>query len=184
MDGPPQEAPAPAPPERTLDLADDEPGRPHLRGRQNWVGAGVGLVALALAALVLSASYNRIPVTPDPGRQTGLPADGPSTLTALAGADPRRAPALFRSYGCVSCHVIPGVSGASGRVGPNLAHLYDHALIAGVLANTPENLLLWIRAPRQVDPNTGMPNLGVSTKDARDIAAYLQTLLQGRGRHD
>ncbi|GGO26527.1 c-type cytochrome [Deinococcus humi] len=160
------------------DLADSEPGKAHLRGRQNWIWAGSGLLAVALGVILLSAAYNRIPVTPDPRGQTqlGIAADGPSTLTALAGADPSRAPALFHSYGCVSCHVIPGVSGASGRVGPNLAHLYDHALIAGVLPNTPENLLIWIRVPQNVDPRTGMPNLGVTAQDARDLAAYLQTL--------
>lgn len=161
-----------------LDIENPEPGAGHLAARRGWVWVGAGLVVVFLAVLLLSSAYNRIPVTPDPLVQVrqGLPADGPSTLTALGGADPARAPALFHSYGCVACHVIPGVSGASGRVGPNLAHLYDHALIAGVLDNTPGNLVHWIRYPQQVSPRTGMPNLGVSEQDARDIAAYLQTV--------
>ncbi len=158
-----------------LRIAEAEPGSAHLGARRRWMWAGAGIVALGLTTLVLSAAYNRIPVTPDPNAQTGIPADGPSTWTALAGADPARAPALFRSYGCVGCHVIPGIPGAYGHVGPNLNHLFDHALIAGVLENTPENLVHWIRVPQQVDPRTGMPNLGVKEQDGLDMATYLQT---------
>lgn len=145
--------------------------------RQRWLLFGAGLLAAFVVVLVLAAAYNRIPVTPGPSDERGfVAADGPSSINVLAGAEAARAPALFRGYGCVSCHVVPGVSGAYGRVGPNLAHLYDHALIAGVLPNTPENLVYWIRFPQNTDPKTGMPNLGVTEKDARDLAAYLQTL--------
>ena len=155
---------------------DVEPGKAHLRGRQVWTWLGAGVVVLAAAALGLSSSYNRITVTPSPRQQNeiGLALDGPSTATALSGSDASRAPTLFHSYGCVACHTIPDVSGAYGKVGPNLSHLFDHALIAGVLPNTPNNLVRWIRVPQTVDPNTGMPNLGVSEQDARDIAAYLE----------
>jgi cytochrome c1 len=50
-------------------------------------------------------------------------------------------------------------------------------LIAGQIANTPEMMTRWIRNPQHVDPLTAMPNLGVTERDARDIAAYLATLL-------
>ena len=170
-------APRQDPPERAA-LGDTEPGKARLAGRRSWMWAGGGLLIVAALAVLLSGAYNAVPVIPDPRLQTGIAADGPSTLMALSGADPQQAPALLASYGCVACHTIPGISGAYGRVGPNLSHFYDHALIAGVLPNTPENLVRWIRLPQTVDPNSGMPNLGVSEQDARDIAAYLQTTFQ------
>jgi cytochrome c1 len=50
------------------------------------------------------------------------------------------------------------------------------AIIAGELANTPENMVRWIRDPLAVEPNTAMPNLQVSEETARDMVAYLYTL--------
>jgi cytochrome c1 len=37
-------------------------------------------------------------------------------------------------------------------------------------------MVRWLREPQAVDPLTAMPPLGVSERDARDIAAYLATL--------
>ena len=48
--------------------------------------------------------------------------------------------------------------------------------IAGVVPNTPENLVRWIRFPTSVDPRTAMPDLHLSDQDARDMAAYLYTM--------
>ena len=48
--------------------------------------------------------------------------------------------------------------------------------IAGVLNNTPAELMRWIRDPPSVDPLTAMPNTGVTARDAQHIAAYLYTL--------
>ena len=47
---------------------------------------------------------------------------------------------------------------------------------AGVLPNTPENMLRWLQNPPVVDPLTAMPNVGVTEADARDMAGYLYTL--------
>ena len=79
-------------------------------------------------------------------------------------------------YVCVTCHVIPGVVGASEHVGPSLAGIASRRYIAGVLPNTPDNMLRWLQNPPGVDPLTAMPDLGVSEQDARDMAAYLYTL--------
>ena len=49
-------------------------------------------------------------------------------------------------------------------------------LIAGELANTPDNMVRWLRNPKSIDPLTAMPDLGVTERDARDMAAYLATL--------
>ncbi len=83
---------------------------------------------------------------------------------------------LIYAYGCGSCHVIPGVAEANGTVGPPLEGLASRIYIAGSLVNTPENLFLWVRKPQEINPGTAMPDLGVSERQAHDIAAYLYTL--------
>ncbi len=102
------------------------------------------------------------------------------TAAAATGGAPDRGALAIREYGCGSCHVIPGIPGARGEVGPPLHDFGRRAYIAGALANAPDNLVLWIRAPEVVEPGTVMPNLGVSLEDARDISAYLYTLGGGR----
>jgi cytochrome c len=82
----------------------------------------------------------------------------------------------IRKYGCNTCHTIPGVPGARGLIGPSLEQIGSRYSIAGNLSNTPENLMLWIMHPRQVDPHSLMPEMGVTESDSRDIAAYLYTL--------
>jgi cytochrome c1 len=54
-----------------------------------------------------------------------------------------------------------------------LKNFAQRRYIAGRLPNTPANLSEWIRDPQGVDPGNVMPNLGVSRRDALDIAAYL-----------
>lgn len=49
-------------------------------------------------------------------------------------------------------------------------------MIAGELPNSPDNLIRWIENPTAVEPKTAMPNLGVTSDQAHDIAAYLYTL--------
>ena len=98
------------------------------------------------------------------------------TAAALTGGDPTRAPALMRSYGCVSCHVIPGVRGGNGLVGPPLTGMASRSYIAGVLTNEPQHMVRWIMNPKGVDSLTAMPVTGVTEQEARDIAAYLYTL--------
>jgi cytochrome c len=48
--------------------------------------------------------------------------------------------------------------------------------IAGMLPNTPQNMMRWIQAPQEVNRPTPMPNMGVTESEARDIAGYLYTL--------
>jgi cytochrome c len=94
----------------------------------------------------------------------------------LSGGDPQRGRGKILYYGCPSCHVIPGVTGANGLVGPPLTGIANRVYIAGVLPNTPENMVRWIQHPKQVDEKTAMPELNVTPSDARDIAGYLYTL--------
>jgi cytochrome c len=83
---------------------------------------------------------------------------------------------LARKYGCGSCHTIPGVPGAKATVGPPLAGIAGRGFIAGVLPNTPENMVDWIYDPPGADSKTAMPKLGLTRQEARDVAAYLYTL--------
>ena len=99
-----------------------------------------------------------------------------SSAAQLTGGNPARGRAIVRAYGCPACHVTPGVRGDQGQVGPPLSGMANRAFIAGVLANEPRNMIRWIRNPQGVDSLTAMPNMGVSERDARDIAGYLYTL--------
>jgi cytochrome c1 len=103
-------------------------------------------------------------------------AQGGQQMHVVAGGDPSRGPAAISKYGCGSCHVIPGVDGANGAVGPPLTDFGARSFIAGEVGNTPENLIHWIEVPQSIEPGTAMPNLGVTEGDARNIAAYLYTL--------
>jgi cytochrome c len=102
---------------------------------------------------------------------------GEADAAALTGGgSPKHGAELIRSYGCGTCHSVPRVPGANATVGPNLQGIASRAYIAGVLPNVPNNMVRWIQNPQAVDQKTAMPNLGVSSRDARDIAAYLYTL--------
>lgn len=92
------------------------------------------------------------------------------------GGDPANGKALMQSYGCGSCHVIPGIRTARGLVGPPLLYFSRRTMIAGELPNSPDNLARWIVNPQSIEPGTAMPNLGISGDKARDMAAYLYTL--------
>lgn len=94
----------------------------------------------------------------------------------LTNADTERGRSAIRKYGCGSCHNIPGVTGAAGMVGPPLGQIAQRVYIAGVLPNEPDNMIKWLENPPGIDPKTAMPYMGVTPRDARDIAAYLYTL--------
>lgn len=106
------------------------------------------------------------------GSACGAAPDGASVRAGEADRG-RRA---LHQYACSACHTIPGVTSSSPHVGPPLAGIGGRTLIAGKLANTPDNMVRWLRHTREVDPMTAMPELGVTEQDARDIAAYLATL--------
>jgi cytochrome c len=95
---------------------------------------------------------------------------------AVAGGDPERGRRIIAQRGCAACHVIPGVAGAQGLVGPPLDRFARRAYVGGVVPNRPQNLVAWILDPPAIDPLTAMPATGVSEPEARDVAAYLYTL--------
>lgn len=94
----------------------------------------------------------------------------------VPGADPERGLALVVDYGCHACHAIPGVNGPRGVMGPPLEGFGRRVMIVGSYPNTTDNLMRWIENPTRMIPSTAMPEMGVTTDEARDIAAYLHDL--------
>lgn len=122
-----------------------------------------------LSAPQYAQMVSTAPPAPSCGRElANLPATRPG--------DALRGQTAVHQYACSACHTIPGVTSSFPQVGPPLAGIGNRTLIAGVLANTPENLVRWLRETQQVKPGTAMPQLAVTEQDARDMAAYLATL--------
>lgn len=103
-------------------------------------------------------------------------AQNSDTAVALTGGDPERGRLLMRHYGCHTCHTIPGVRSANAVVGPPLNRIATRTFIGGGSRNDPETLIRFIRNPLAVNPGSAMPAVGVTERDARDLAAYLYTL--------
>ena len=154
-----------------------------LAGLLMWVPAGLVLTAIALALLGgwLRAGARRSAVLgmlvlalPVAAASAGCNR-ATSTAAAMTGGSAARGRDAMRTYGCATCHTIPGVDGAIGSVGPPLTRLARRSYVAGA-PNDPEHLVRWLEHPRRIRPGTPMPEMGVSERDARDMAAYLYTL--------
>lgn len=79
-------------------------------------------------------------------------------------------------YGCGACHAIPGIRHARGSVGPPLHGMAVRGYVAGRLPNYPDNLVAWIHDPKRIDPQSAMPDTGITLQEAAHVAAYLYTL--------
>jgi cytochrome c2 len=112
------------------------------------------LLSIALLPLLAACSHNPQPPSSD----------------VSAGA------ALITKLGCGSCHNIPGIVDANGLVGPPLDRIASRQFIAGVLRNTPDNMVQWLRFPQKIVPGNAMPDLAIDEADARQLTAYLETL--------
>ena len=115
-------------------------------------------------------------MTPQQYRAVAVLFPAPHERAPDGEADPERGKRAMHQYACATCHAIPGVAGANAPVGPPLAGVGARTLLGGVLPNSPENMARWLRAPQRYAPLTAMPDLGVTERDARDMAAYLATL--------
>jgi cytochrome c1 len=115
-------------------------------------------LAIALALLLVACS----------GEIDGIP--GPRAAADDQVAAGRQ---LLASYGCGSCHTIPGIPGADAKAAPPLDRFYERSYIAGRLPNTEANLAQWIQNPQQIDPGNAMPDLGVTQEQAQAMVAYL-----------
>jgi cytochrome c1 len=146
-------------------------------------GAVAGILALvvALGVAVVLVSLN-------PSFAAGTAGGTPNQLGAASasGAAPVVEPgspaaegqALIAAKPCVGCHTIPGIPGANGTVGPNLAGVASRTTIAGgaVPNNGPDDLKKWVLNPPALKPGTIMPNLGLTDDEATKIVAYLELL--------
>lgn len=134
-----------------------------MMGRGNrLIGRANVFTALTLLALALGAGCRN--------------AEGREPNHVVPGGDVNRGKVAISTFGCGSCHTIPGVGDAKGTVGPPLMFWSKRTYIAGEVPNTPDFLVRWIEVPQAIEPGTAMPNLGVPEGAARDIAAYLYTL--------
>jgi cytochrome c1 len=92
------------------------------------------------------------------------------------GGDAARGKILVEQAQCGACHQIPGVEDAHGLVGPPLTRFGLRTTVAGVLPNTPPQLVRWLRDPQGVTPGNAMPSTNLTDPQARDVAAFLYTL--------
>ena len=67
----------------------------------------------------------------------------------LAMGSPAHGAELIAEKGCGACHMIPGITGANGLVGPPLTLMGRRIFVAGLLRNTPQNLAAWVLEPQQ-----------------------------------
>jgi cytochrome c1 len=77
---------------------------------------------------------------------------------------------------CGACHVIPGVTGARGQVGPPLDQYGRRVYIAGKFPRDEALLARWIADAPSLSPGTAMPKIEMTQTEARDMAAYLYRL--------
>jgi len=134
----------------------------HLRDEELW-----DLVAFLQRYPGYTAARYRA-VVASAGKPAPMPPLPPASLP-----DIERGRLALTQYACQACHTIPGVTGPETFVGPPLKGLSQRKYVAGILPNSPDNLVRWIRAPQAVHAQSAMPDLGVSERDARDMAAYL-----------
>jgi cytochrome c2 len=122
--------------------------------------------AFAFLLLILAAAC---------GARDQAPAAPPSATSG----DPRveQGRALIRQYGCQACHVVPGVEGMRGAIGPSLAGIASRPSISsGTVQNTPANLARYVQNPTSLDPQSTMPPIAATDAEAEAIAAFLLTL--------
>ncbi len=150
-----------------------------LAGLLMWVAGGL-LYVIAMSALFVAwlspESRRRARIRAVAGGVVTTIACGRRSVGVSTDGNAQRGKQTIAAMGCGACHVIDGVAGAHGEVGPPLDGVARRAIIGGTLPNTRENMMLWIEDPPSIAPNTAMPNLGVTPQSARDIVAYLYTL--------
>ena len=91
----------------------------------------------------------------------------------VVGGDAKRGRVALVRYECGVCHVIPGIGGSAGQVGPALDDYARRPYLAGKFPNEPDRLVRWIVDAPSMAPRTAMPAVPMSEQEARDIAAYL-----------
>ena len=96
-------------------------------------------------------------------------------LLSISGCSDRADPGriAMQRLECGACHVIPGVAGARGQVGPPLDNYSRRVYIAGKFPRDEALLARWIADAPSLSPGTAMPKIDMSEVEARAMAAYL-----------
>jgi cytochrome c1 len=149
------------------------------------VSPSAGMVA-GVGAIVLTAVLTVVLVMMNPAFESGRAAGTPNQLAKPGAAGVALQPGtpafegarIIATKQCVSCHTIPGVPGATGMVGPNLAGVASKTRIASgaVTVHGPEDLRKWIADPASMKPGTGMPKVELTDDELTKIVAFLETL--------
>jgi len=93
--------------------------------------------------------------------------------------------AILNKAGCGGCHVINGIQGFVGTLGPDLTHFASRDTFASaILERSDENLRSWLRNPQAVKPGNDMtigpnnaPGRSILTEDEIDaLITYLNSL--------
>ena len=157
---------------RPRNSTEQEPAMPVALAGNNARSASIGSRAVILAGLAVVVA-----ALAGGGRWFVQSQRLTQEAAVATGGDPDRALPIMLANGCAGCHMIPGVPGAQGLVGPRLdGSLAQRVYIGGSLPNTAPNLIRWLRKSREVSPRTAMPSTHISEQDARDVAAYLYAL--------
>jgi cytochrome c oxidase subunit 2 len=83
---------------------------------------------------------------------------------------------IFETTACVNCHAVKGTI-ANGRYGPDLTHLMSRKTLAsGAVANTTDNLRVWIENPEAIKPGSLMPAMKLNGADLDALVRYMETL--------
>jgi cytochrome c oxidase subunit 2 len=105
------------------------------------------------------------------------PAKPPTSTLALQGLG------VYTSRTCYVCHNISGLvpmqhrGSSSVLYAPDLTHFASRMTLgAGRLANTPANVVLWLRNPDAVKPGVHMPNLQLTPAEIKALTAFLESL--------
>src|SRR6185312_16243106 len=117
------------------------------------------LVTVGIAIVLINMNYESF----SSGKASGT-ANQLGAVAAAAGGAPVVEPGspaaegqqIIASKPCVGCHTIPGIPGANGKIGPDLAGVASRTKIAGGAVNNtgPDDLKKWIENPPALKPGT------------------------------
>lgn len=143
--------------------------------RKLTVWTALALVTVIIAVIAACAEGGRetseLEGAPPPTRAATVPA----TPTPRRQADSATAIALFKSKGCIACHVVSSIPQAVGTIGPPLDGLTSRSELAAGLPVTADNIARWIRDPSEVKPGTVMPKLVQDETEIEILVAWLLT---------
>lgn len=99
-------------------------------------------------------------------------------LLSISGCADREDPgrAALQRFECGACHVIPGVAGARGQVGPPLDAYSRRVYIAGKFPRDEALLARWVADAPSLSPGTAMPTIDMTQAEAVAISVYLYSL--------